>query len=164
MTGAVGGPSGDVPPTVDIAEPGKMADAIDMEMESVSAKMKALEEEEKLSEKSNELHAMKLPLKKKEQTLSPVKAELKSSEIKIHPSSVKPSIKSDDAIDVSTLRNDKKLRKSVQKELRSLGLKVVDLNSDTSSSSVDSSSTSDSDSDSDISDSMHTCKSSKKKK
>ena len=95
-------------------------------------------------------------------TLSPVKAELKSSEIKIHSSSVKPSIKSDDAIDVSTLRNDKKLRKSVRKELRSLGLKVVDLNSDTSSSSVDSSSTSDSDSE--TSDSMHTCKCSKKKK
>ena len=126
-----------------------MADAIDLEMESVSANMKAFEEE-KLLEKSNELHAMKLALKEKEQkvnklrgaklisdiavdtlsevtlekpsvtkakaktgkiTLSPVKAEPKSSEIKIHSSSLKPSTKSDDAIDFSTLRNDKKLRK-----------------------------------------------------
>ena len=50
----------------------------------------------------------------------------------------------------------------MQKELRSLGLKIVDLNSDTSSSSVDSSSTCDSDSD--TSDTMYTSKSSKKHK
>ena len=69
-SGAVGG-SGetcDVPPSADIAEPGKMADAIDLEMESVSAKMKAIEEEEeKLLEISNEPHAIKLALKEKEQ-------------------------------------------------------------------------------------------------
>ena len=114
------GEIGDVLPTPDISEPGKMADAVDIEMESVSAKLKALEKEEKLLEKSNKLHAMKLALKGKEQkvkklrgtkpisdiavftslkvtlekppmtkakaktgkiTLSPVKAELKSSEI-----------------------------------------------------------------------------------
>ena len=37
-----------MPPSADIAVPGKMADAIDLEMKSVSAKIKALEEEEKL--------------------------------------------------------------------------------------------------------------------
>ena len=83
--GAVGGSGeiSDVPPSADIVVPGKMADAIDLEMESVSAKMKALEEEEKLLEKSNELHAMKLALKEKEQKVKKLRGTKPISDIAV---------------------------------------------------------------------------------
>ena len=164
----------------------KMA-TIDEEMDIVSAKMKRLSEEEQLLVKSNELHAMKMQLKEKEQKVkklrgtkpisdiavdslsklsfnkSPVKARINISERPKSPTktafeppfsssqslktTVVPKVQED--IDINSLRNDKKLGKSVQKELQSLGLKITSLSSDSSDSSSDSSLISDSDSDTD---------------
>ena len=49
---------------------------------------------------------------------------------------VAPKVHED--IDIYCLRNDKKLGKSVQRELQSLGLKITSLSSDSSDSSSDS--------------------------
>ena len=178
----------------------KMA-TIDGEMDIVAARMRRLDEEEQLLVKSNELHALKMQLREKEQKVkklrgtkpisdvavdslsklslnkSPVKTKsntcerAKSPKTAFEPSfsssqSVKTTVvpKVHEDIDINSLGNDKKLRRSVQKELQSLGLKITSLSSDSSDSSSDSSLSSDSDSDTDTSySSSRKCKKKKKK-
>ena len=109
---------------------------------------------------------------------SPVKARINISERSKSPTktafeppfsssqSVKTTVvpKVQEDIDINSLHNDKKLRKSVQKELQSLGLKITSLSSDSSDSSSDSSLSSDSDSDTDTTySSSHKSKKKKKK-
>ena len=190
----------DVPPSEFAENVSSKLATIDEEMDIVSAKMNRLSEEEQLLVKSNELQAMKMQLKEKEQkvkklrgtkpisdvvdslsklsfTKSPVKARIKICERPKSPTktafeppfsnsqSVKTTVvpKVQEDIDINYLRNDKKLCKSVQKDLQSLGLKITSLSSDSSDTSSDSSLSSDSDSDTDTTySSSH--KSKKKKK
>ena len=197
-TGGTGQISGAQPSETAENVSNKMA-TIDEEMDIVAARMKRLDEEERLLVKSNELHAMKIQLREKEQkvkklrgtkTISDVavdslsKLSFNKSRVKTksntrerakspkttseHPFSSSQSVKTTvvpkvhEDIDINSLLNDKKLRRSVQKELQSLGLKITSLSSDSSDSSSDSSLSSDSDSDTDTS--YSSSRKSKKKK
>ena len=146
-----------------------------MEYRSVQKQLAELKEEEALLQKSQELSKLKQELADKKKTVQKLrgKSSLSQNAItlqselnkKSKPNSKKlPNPSEKEEITIQDLRNDKNLKKKVQKELKSIGLVFASEYNSSNSSASDTATSSSSSSEGESSDSDIDKKKKKKKK